>query len=1203
MRITLTRLVVLVAVLTLWQLLYPFGFGEAQSSWLYETDIHKINLLGNLVLFVPLGLLLGWRLRRGGVNRALAITAVLGIGGGISLIGETLQVFLPSRQSSIVDLLANSLGVTVAGIVGYARGHRLDWWLVRLIRRLPTGAPARRLGLLTLAVFIVRTAPFHISPETRDLRLALKETYYAGWPFSDVLAALRDPGQMSLIYSALWQLGGATISVAMFALLTFTLARVLRWRYYQRRRGALPWFETVFLAGTFVVFTELLQWPIRSRVMDATDMLAGLIGVGLGLIWARYRPGLMRMDPVADAGDGTTSLTAMTGFAAATNDSTVAVSDLAVARGRADAALPPSIKVTPGATTPSPPPPLSPLPLLPPSPPLSPSSPASGAPKHAVRHGHWRHNMLWLVVVGVCCLAGIIGAVLGHLPGVPYNVAQLLGSGGQGFLRAAGLTFAVLLLGMAPGWLSRARWGAIPGLMAAAMLVAGIIIVIAPGESLQDLAGTPLLGREPGWGWLWWTELWLRLAGLVLLPLAAVLAGVAIAAPRANGRRWVLMLTAVLGLLIGRSIVITLAGTDNITELIAGAAAGGDPFIARTWIAWPGELFLGLMLLLLGINVALAATAVAMCSLRRGLIVVGLTLIAAPVGLWLFQLGTVSDLQKYGTTFSAEQFLLGANRQATLNHWEILLRWSALWLGAIVTLGVGVVLGLRLASSPGRIITDGVAGSRRSGEFTIEPSTEHRDQTSATAVHHSRSSNFIAAHRLLLFVAIPVTIFIIYGSLMPLSPPSMPLDEAMRQFAAIMTFAQQVQSNRLDWVVNFMLFGLLAVVWAATWSAISRHGTRRLSIIAMLCIGLAVVMLGMALEFAQLFLPQRITSPIDVLAQMLGAGIGLLLWRAGHHRWMRYFEAIVGVGRVGLDRLLLQIYLAGYVVYAVMPLDFILNLAELRRKAQLGQMRPWPWPQIGAWSDPVGLLWNVTGDVVLAIPIGLLLASLWPNASRPRRWRNALLVGLALLTAIEAVQILLVSRVSDVSDIVAGLIGIAVGVLLRQIDWAIVRAWPRRWVAVVAMCYAAFLVAGYTWPWSFALHRISPDQLVSHLIQMPFANLLAGSPYVALDQMLRKSLLALPLGLLLGMAFQRPRFASAYGAGRAHRGHGLYKRLTVIGIAVGTLLLIEVLQMAGDERLADPTDVIIALPGVIVGLMVAGHLRRMRTDTGESEVS
>jgi glycopeptide antibiotics resistance protein len=86
-----------------------------------------INLLGNIVVFVPLGFGLAGALNRNRLSVAVG-GAVLG-GFALSLMIELLQLTLPSRATDIDDLIFNTLGAAI-GAAGYAllsKGYSQVW--------------------------------------------------------------------------------------------------------------------------------------------------------------------------------------------------------------------------------------------------------------------------------------------------------------------------------------------------------------------------------------------------------------------------------------------------------------------------------------------------------------------------------------------------------------------------------------------------------------------------------------------------------------------------------------------------------------------------------------------------------------------------------------------------------------------------------------------------------------------------------------------------------------------------------------------------------------------------------------------------------------------------------------------------------------------------------------------------------------------
>jgi VanZ like protein len=75
------------------------------------------DAIANVVAFVPLG----WLLSRGIRDIASSATArgliVAGFGAGVSLAVETLQLFLPSRYSSMIDVVTNTTGMVLGAII------------------------------------------------------------------------------------------------------------------------------------------------------------------------------------------------------------------------------------------------------------------------------------------------------------------------------------------------------------------------------------------------------------------------------------------------------------------------------------------------------------------------------------------------------------------------------------------------------------------------------------------------------------------------------------------------------------------------------------------------------------------------------------------------------------------------------------------------------------------------------------------------------------------------------------------------------------------------------------------------------------------------------------------------------------------------------------------------------------------------------
>ena len=107
---------------TLASMCVPFQFeAAAGEAWLTLHRRELLVVLGNVVLFVPVGYAEGRLIRAffGTASWVLAL-AVLDV-GALSLIGETIQLWLPARDSGIIDVVANTLGGAMGARAGMAR--------------------------------------------------------------------------------------------------------------------------------------------------------------------------------------------------------------------------------------------------------------------------------------------------------------------------------------------------------------------------------------------------------------------------------------------------------------------------------------------------------------------------------------------------------------------------------------------------------------------------------------------------------------------------------------------------------------------------------------------------------------------------------------------------------------------------------------------------------------------------------------------------------------------------------------------------------------------------------------------------------------------------------------------------------------------------------------------------------------------------
>jgi glycopeptide antibiotics resistance protein len=151
---TLT-LLILWTILVVYVTMLPFDFSLDTA-----TDASRVRALvaslgrrvwpgdavRNVLFFVPLGLLLSFRLAGGGTGFGKTLVRAASVGLALSIVVECGQFFLPSRIPSLVDLATNTFGAALGASVGWPLIRRAwpRYWpaLRRFVGRRPMSACA-----------------------------------------------------------------------------------------------------------------------------------------------------------------------------------------------------------------------------------------------------------------------------------------------------------------------------------------------------------------------------------------------------------------------------------------------------------------------------------------------------------------------------------------------------------------------------------------------------------------------------------------------------------------------------------------------------------------------------------------------------------------------------------------------------------------------------------------------------------------------------------------------------------------------------------------------------------------------------------------------------------------------------------------------------------------------------------------------------
>lgn len=435
------------------------------------------------------------------------------------------------------------------------------------------------------------------------------------------------------------------------------------------------------------------------------------------------------------------------------------------------------------------------------------------------------------------------------------------------------------------------------------------------------------------------------------------------------------------------------------------------------------------------------------------------------------------------------------------------------------------------------------------------------------------SGNANASGRGLLWLAaLAYTCFVVYGSLVPLQFRAMPWPDAVAAFGAI-PFLQLGIGSRADWVANLLLFIPLTFLWMGVLAA--GTGALRTALATLMLIPAATA-LSLGIEFTQLFFPQRTVSQNDLFAETVGGILGVLAWWGTGRRFLDWLQSWQQThARAALAERLAWVYLAGILVYNVLPLDLTISLVEIFHQWREGKVNLIPFGRLP--DDSALALYEIVTDALIWAPLALLWR-LDGTRSNGRAWGMAL--GMAV--ALEVMQLFVYSRVSDVTDLFTAAAGAALGAWAgsRLATRGAPAGRPLRWGAWLPFALAAgwmgVLVFVFWFPFDFRIDGAFIKSRLGFIERVPFEVYYFGTEFRAITEVLHKILFFAPLGALLAWAV----------AGLPY----LWRSPAAI-VAVGLIVLfalgVELGQVLLPGKFPDTTDWLLESLGGLAGYALA----------------
>lgn len=286
----------------------------------------------------------------------------------------------------------------------------------------------------------------------------------------------------------------------------------------------------------------------------------------------------------------------------------------------------------------------------------------------------------------------------------------------------------------------------------------------------------------------------------------------------------------------------------------------------------------------------------------------------------------------------------------------------------------------------------------------------------------------LVSQRHLLYLSLFSAFAVVYASILPVEFVSLPFSAAVETFGSIPWLDLGV-SRRADWVANGLVmlpFGFFAAGAADTFSRNTGAYAARLMLIA-----LAGMLLVIAIEFLQIWFPQRTLSQNDIAAGMVGALLGPLLWPLlGRPLCTSLPKTQRPASSPSLPQSLaswlLGVFCVSLLLYSILPVDLMLRREEWQAKLEAGRFCWIAFTETPkAAPSNTDMMYSLLVSAARMIPLGFL-------AHRSLTRQRAVLLLLIMPITIEILQAPVFSRYTTFADVLCGWCGGLAGLLLAE---------------------------------------------------------------------------------------------------------------------------------------------------------------------------